>query len=261
MTLMNTFQAIFLGMVEGFSEFLPISSTFHLLLTQQILKIGTDGNIDNFIVIIQSGAIFAAVWLYWRKILFNQKLLKVLLLSFLATGVVGFLGKDLVKAVFFTSHLLQIISFIFVGGLFFLTEYLFKNKKRPKDNDDITIQDALMIGLAQSFALIPGVSRSGAVILFMTWKGFNRSQSAEYSFMLGIPTIFAASIFDLADLIGSNQNFNDLTRYLIVGWVVAFIVALLSIKWLIVYLQKNTLNLFGWYRMVVGLLALLFLGK
>jgi undecaprenyl-diphosphatase len=258
---MNTFQAIFLGIVEGFSEFLPISSTFHLLLTQQILKIPATTSIDNFIVIIQSGAIFAAVWLYWRKILFNVNLIKILLCSFFATGVIAFLGKDVVKDVFFTNHLLQIFSFILVGLLFFLTEYIYKKKNNQKNNDDITITDALLIGLAQSLALIPGVSRSGAVILFMTWRGFKRSQSAEYSFMLGIPTIFAASIFDMVDLIQSSQNLSDLTSYLIIGWLVAFIVALISIKWLISYLQKNTLNLFGWYRIIVGVLALLLLGK
>ncbi|PIR62413.1 MAG: undecaprenyl-diphosphatase [Candidatus Pacebacteria bacterium CG10_big_fil_rev_8_21_14_0_10_42_12] len=254
---MNIFQAVIFGIVEGISEFLPISSTFHLLLTKDALGLADSFFLNNFIVIIQSGAIFAAIALYAKKILLNRRLIINLLLSFFPTAVIGLLGHSFIKDTLFSSTTTQLVSFIGVGILFLVAEKYFGKKDQLLTSDQITTKDALLIGLAQSFAIIPGVSRSGIVLLFMLWRGYKRSSSAEYTFMLGIPTLLAASALDMLGLIQQTESITPLLMPLAVGWIVSFVVALFAMKWLVEYLKKHSLSIFGWYRIIVGLFLVL----
>lgn len=256
---MSIFHAVIFGIVEGISEFLPISSTFHLLLTKSALGLPDSFFLNSFIVIIQSGAIFAAIALYTKQILLNRRLIINLLLSFFPTAVIGLLGHSFIKDTLFSSTTTQLVSFIGVGVLFLVAEKYFGKKEQLLTSDQITTKDALLIGLAQSFAIIPGVSRSGIVLLFMLWRGYKRSNSAEYTFMLGIPTLLAASAFDLLGLLQQPDSIMPNITPLLVGWLVSFVVALFAMKWLVEYLKNHSLSIFGWYRVIAGVLLGLFI--
>ncbi|MEK7495589.1 MAG: undecaprenyl-diphosphate phosphatase [Patescibacteria group bacterium] len=248
---MNLFNALILGLVEGITEFLPISSTAHLIISSKLLNIPQTEFQKFFEVFIQSGAILAVVIIYWKIILKNKSLFINIILSFIPTAVIGLLLHKVIKGVFFESLTLIAISLFVVGLFFIIFEFLLKNKivKTNKKIIQMTIIQALVIGLGQSLAVVPGVSRAGAVILTMMILGFNREESALYSFVLAVPTLLAASAFDFIKtdqkLIFTGSN----PLFLIVGTVMAFISALLAIKWFIKFLQKNTLTSFGVYRM------------
>ncbi len=251
---MNLINAIILGLIEGVTEFLPISSTAHLIISSKLLNITQTEFQKFFEVFIQSGAILAVVFIYWKVILKNRNLIINVILSFIPTAIVGFLLHKVIKGVFFESFTL-IASSLFVIGLFFIVyEFLLKNKivKTDKKIIQMTILQALLIGVGQSLAVVPGVSRAGAVILTMMILGFNREESALYSFVLAVPTLFAASLFDFiktdSQIIFSGNN----PMFLIVGLITAFLSALLAIKWFIKFLQKNSLTYFGVYRIILA---------
>lgn len=252
---MNIITAIILGLVEGITEFLPISSTAHLIISSKLLNIPQTEFQKFFEVFIQSGAILAVVVIYWQRMINNKTLLKNIVLSFIPTAIIGFLLHKVIKGVFFESFELIGMSLFIVGIFFIVYEYLLKKKivKTEKKIIQMTIIQAVLIGLGQSLAVVPGVSRAGIVILTMMIIGFDREESALYSFVLAVPTLLAASAFDFLKtdpqiiFTGSNPLF------LIVGTVTAFISALLAIKWFIKFLQKNTLTSFGVYRMALSL--------
>lgn len=251
---MNLINAFVLGLVEGVTEFLPISSTAHLIISSKILNIPQTEFQKFFEVFIQSGAILAVVFIYWKIILKNRNLMINLILSFIPTAVVGLLLHKVIKGVFFENFTLIAVS-LFVIGLFFIVFELLLNKKIVKTDKKIikmTIIQALIIGLGQSLAVIPGVSRAGAVILTMMLLGFDREESALYSFVLAVPTLLAASAFDFIKtdpkLIFTGNN----PLFLMTGLVVSFFSALFAIKWFVGYLQKNSLTYFGVYRMALA---------
>lgn len=251
---MNLINAFVLGIVEGVTEFLPISSTAHLIISSKLLNIPQTEFQKFFEVFIQSGAILAVVFIYLKVILRNKRILINIILSFIPTAVVGFLLHKVIKGVFFES-LMLIASSLFIVGLFFIIfEFLFKKKivKTNKKIIQITILQALLIGVGQSLAVVPGVSRAGSVILTMMIMGFNREESALYSFLLAVPTLFAASALDLIKtnplLIVSGNNL----LFLAIGTITSFISALLAVKWFIKFLQKNSLTGFGVYRIVLA---------
>jgi len=255
---MTIVQSIILGIIEGITEFLPISSTFHLIWSSQFLGLVQTDFIKLFEVCIQAGAIIAVVFLYWKEILTQKQLLIKLVLSFIPTAGVGFLLYEVIKGVFFERILFTTSVFVMVGIAFLIVEYLIAKGKIKIQNsiEHISYKQALFIGLFQSFAVVPGVSRAGAVLIGMLFLGYRRDESAKYSFMLSIPTILAASLFDLykmRDLFVGKMN--ELS-FLVVGAVIAFIAAIFSIKWLISYLQKNSLKVFGWYRILIGIILL-----
>lgn len=253
---MNFINALILGLVEGVTEFLPISSTAHLIITSKLLNISQTEFQKFFEVFIQSGAILAVVLIYWKTILKNKQLMVNIILSFIPTAIVGFLLRKVIKNVFFQSFTLIAISLFVVGLLFIIFEFLLKKKiiKTDKKINQMTIIQALMIGLGQSLAVVPGVSRAGIVILTMMILGFDREESALYSFVLAVPTLLAASAFDFLKtnpkIIFSGSN----PLFLLTGLVVSFFSALLAIKWFIGYLQKNSLTYFGVYRVTLALL-------
>ena len=208
-----------------------------------------------FEVFIQSGAILAVVFIYWKIILKNRNLMINIILSFIPTAIVGFLLRKVIKGVFFESFTLIAASLFIIGLFFIIFEFLLKKKiiKTDKKIIQMTIIQALIIGLGQSLAVVPGVSRAGAVILTMMLLGFNREESALYSFVLAVPTLLAASAFDFIKtdpkliFVGNNLLF------LSIGSVVSFFSALLAIKWFIGFLQKNSLSYFGVYRIMLSI--------
>lgn len=253
---MNTTTAAILGVVEGLTEFLPISSTFHLILTSNLLRLSQSDFLKLFEVVIQAGAVLSVATLYFRKIYQSRQLSLQLLSSFIPTAVVGMILYKVIKNVFFNAPILQLTVFVIVGLLFVLVEKLISRSKKPALSlAQLSLKQALVIGLAQSAAVIPGVSRSGAVLLTMLVLGFDRSQSADYAFMLSLPTILAAAGLDLLKSYHALSGL-DTGSYLslLVGIVISYLTALWVMRWLIQYLKSHTLEIFGYYRLALGLL-------
>jgi len=253
---MNIINVIILGIVEGITEFLPISSTAHLIITSKLLNISQTEFQKFFEVFIQSGAILAVVFIYFSYVFKNKELIKKVIISFIPTAIVGFLLHKIIKTIFFNSFNLIIASLFFIGLFFIIFEYLVKSKKiiLKKNLNQLTILDTIVIGLAQSLAVVPGVSRAGIVMLTMMGRGFKREESATYSFLLAVPTILAASGLDLYKSKDFFSFFSVDGLTLMVGFVVSFITALIAIKWFIGFLQKNSLSYFGVYRIVLALM-------
>ncbi|MFZ2199349.1 MAG: undecaprenyl-diphosphate phosphatase [Microgenomates group bacterium] len=253
---MNYFHALILGIIEGLTEFLPVSSTFHLIITSKILGLASSDFIKMFEVVIQSGAIFALVFIYLKTLFSNKKLFINVMSSFVPTAIVGFVLHKIIKTIFFESNILMLGMFVGIGLLFLLVEKL--NLNLSKNIESLTIKQAIMIGLAQSLSVIPGVSRAGSVIVAMMLMGYKRNESAKYTFLLSLPTIFAASALDLyqnRELLISLQNGYLL---ILVGFVVSLIVAYLVVKWFLQYLSNHTLAIFGWYRLIMALILVIF---
>lgn len=257
---MDVIQVLILAVVEGITEFLPVSSTFHLIMTARLLGMGGGDFQKMFEVVVQSGAILAVVWLYRDRLRTDRDLLLKTALAFLPTALLGALLYKTVKSVFFEAYTVMVLIFVAVGVAFLVFEILVKKGVlRPiKDIALLTWRDAFLIGLFQAASFLPGVSRAGAVILTMMVLGYKRSDSAFFSFFLSIPTLLSAGLYDLYKsrdlLLHSGSN----ALLLVLGMAVAFVIAFFAMKWLIGYLQRHSLNLFGWYRIAAGLAALLF---
>ena len=248
--------AVILGIVEGLTEFLPISSTAHLIISSRLLNIPQTEFQKFFEVFIQAGAILSVVFLYFNYAFKNPLLIKKVAASFLPTALVGFLLHKIIKEVFFESFALIIGSLVVIGLLFIVVEYLIKNKKieLSKTIKNLSWTDALIIGLGQSLAVIPGISRAGIVILAMMVKGYRRDEAAVYSFLLAVPTIIAAAGYDLLKTDFAVLSEQDNILFLSAGFVVSFITAYISVKWLIGYLKKHSLIPFGVYRILLVIL-------
>jgi len=256
---MTILHAITLGIVEGLTEFLPVSSTAHLIIVSKFLKLPQTDFQKLFEVFIQSGAILAVVILYFRYILKNKHLINKLMISFFPTAVVGFLLYKVIKNIFFESFNLIIIALIVVGLSFLMIEYLIKTHKIKlrKDIKKITSYDAVIIGLVQSIAVIPGVSRSGIVMLVMMMRGYRRDQAAQYSFLLAAPTIFAASAYDFIQMRLVITTSTQYLPMLLIGFIVSFLIAYVVMKWFINYLRNNSLFYFGIYRIGLAIILLI----
>lgn len=258
---MQIYQAILLGIIEGLTEFLPISSTFHLIFAASFIGLEQTEFLKFFTVFIQAGGILAVLFLYGKELWQDHSLIKKISLSFIPTALLGFLLYPVIKNTFFESDLLMIAVFIIFGLIFIFYEKYLKNKdsKIKSDINDLTWKQSFMIGLAQALSVIPGVSRSGIIILFMMMLGQKRSSAAKYSFLLAIPTILGTAIFDL---IKTNKEFTisnlEITS-LAAGFLTSFVVSLFVLRWFIGYLQKNSLASFGYYRLALGLLLLFLL--
>jgi len=254
---MDIIQAIIIGIIEGFTEFLPISSTGHMIVASEFLGIEQSAVIKAYEVIIQFSAILAVMLLYREKINLKEIVLwQKLITAFLPLAIVGFLLKDWVKEFFNIST----VAWMFIiGGIIFIVVEYFHNdeEKETKEVDDVSWKQALIIGFGQILSLIPGTSRAGATIIAGMLGGVSRKASTEFSFLLAIPVMMAVSGYDLLkhykDFIGA-----DLTAF-VVGFVVAFVVAYATIKLFIVFLQRFTFVAFGIYRIVFGIILLMIL--
>ena len=259
-------QAAFLGIVEGLTEFLPVSSTGHLIVAAELVGF-RDATSDTFVVAIQAGAIFAVCWYYRMRIakvlcgLFSepvqQRLAINTLVAFMPAAVVGVLVSDLLKTYLFNP--LTVATALVIGGLLILyvehRHNKFSMEPRVRDMDDMTWKDALKVGIAQCFAMIPGTSRSGATIIGGLVCGLSRKAATEFSFFLAIPTIFGATVWDLWQ--AREQIAAANLPALVVGTVVSFFSALVVVHWLIRFVSRHDFRGFGWYRIVFGGVILL----
>ena len=252
---MDTLQAIILGFVEGFTEFLPISSTGHMIVVSQWLGLPQDSVNKAFEVIIQLAAILAVVAKYRDKFtLRHLELWKKLVLAFIPVGVVGLLFYKQIKGMF--SVEIVAVMFIIGGIVFLIVERFYKEEAAHVTNvEDLNYRQALWIGVAQVFSLIPGTSRAGATIVGGMLTGLNRTASAEFSFLLALPVMAAASGLDLLKHYREFQDSNLL--HLGIGFAVAFGVAYITMKLFISFLARFTFVSFGVYRILFGALLLL----
>jgi undecaprenyl-diphosphatase len=250
---MHIFQAIIIAIVEGITEFLPISSTGHMIITQKLLGIEPDSFVKLFTVNIQFGAILSVVVLYWRRFFQTLDFYIKLFIAFLPAAILGFLFSGYIDKML-ESVLVVAISLV-LGGIFLLFVDSLFNK--PSEDQKISFTKAIIIGLFQTIAMIPGVSRSAATIVGGLTQKLSRKNATEFSFFLAVPTMFAASAYEMIKSYKSIQPQH--INILLIGNVVAFLVAMLAIKGFISFLTKHGFKVFGYYRIIVGVIILILL--
>ncbi len=247
---MDLLHAAILGIVEGLGEFLPISSTAHVVFAAKILNIAQSDFTKTFEIAIQSGAILAVVILYAKKLLIERKVLEKVLFAFVPTAILGFIFYKIIKQLLIGNILISLIA-LFVGGLLIIYfERLFKKRENNLTIKQLNNFQAVLIGVSQSIAVIPGVSRSAATILPSMFFGLSRKEAVEFSFMLAIPTMFAATGYDLLKNIKLLTSSN--VGILSIGFVVSFITAVVTVKWFLQFVKTNTLIPFAIYRILIA---------
>lgn len=256
MTLIHT---IILGVVEGITEFLPISSTAHLQITHSLLQIPTTEFVKSFEIAIQLGAILAVLLLYSKKILSSFAYFKNIMIAFVPTAIIGFALYKIIKSFLLGNIWLAAIMLV-LGGIIIIVY-----ERKQKGNTDeaiserkienLSTKELLIVGLAQALAVVPGVSRSGAVIIGGRMLGLPKILITEFSFLLAIPTMFAATAYDLlkSGFAFTGSEWGSIG----IGFVVAFVTALVVVKWLLSYVRNHSFEVFGWYRIAFGLVVLL----
>lgn len=263
-------KAIIMGVVEGITEFLPISSTGYLILTADLLDFWTKDKADLFVVVIQLGAILAVIYEYWGRLwhslmglvtgkavvdMTNPKQLGLsLIVATIPVMVMGIVFADVIKAYLFSPMVVAVM--LIMGGLL-----IFYVEKRPqpiiaKEAEQVSLKTAMMIGLFQCLALVPGTSRSGATIIGALWLGVSRKAAAEFSFFLGIPVIVGAGLLDLLEHQDTLTHTQD-WWVLGAGVLVSFVVALLCIRWMVAWVSRRDFTIFAWLRIMTGVVVLL----
>ncbi|MBI4310016.1 MAG: undecaprenyl-diphosphate phosphatase [Candidatus Omnitrophica bacterium] len=252
---MDITHAIILAVVEGLTEFLPVSSTGHMIIASQLLHMPQTEFLKTFEIAIQLGAIGAVFSLYWRVFLLDWEVGKKVMAAFIPTAVIGFFLYKAIKQ-FLLGNMMVVAVAMLLGGIFLVVfELLYKGKQgNIQGMDRITYTQAITIGLCQALAVIPGVSRSAATIVGGLMLGISRRAIVEFSFLLAVPTMLAATALDLLKS-SSSISFAD-AGVLGVGFGTAFIVAFATVKFLLCYVQANDFIPFGIYRIVVGMVLL-----
>lgn len=257
-------KALVMGIVEGLTEFLPISSTGHLILTASLLDF-TGDKVKVFEIAIQAGAMLAVCWEYRARIISvlsglfsddkSQRFVLNLVIAFIPAALLGLLFSSMIKEALFAP--VPVATAFIVGGLIILwVERRHKNRlgSRVESVDDMSAMDAFKVGCAQAFALIPGTSRSGATIIGGMMFGLSRKAATEFSFFLAIPTLFAATIYSIykeRDLLSAAD-----LPWFSVGAVSAFVSAFFCVRWLLRYISSHDFTIFAWYRIVFGLIVI-----
>ncbi len=251
---MTILHAVLLGIVEGISEFLPISSTAHLILSADLLGITRTPFRATFEIFIQLGAILAVVVLYWRSLLQSRAVLVRVFIAFLPTAVIGLLLHKFVKMYLFDNRSVVLWA-LFLGGIVILLFERWHDDERSevKDMEQIPLWTAAMIGVCQAVAIVPGVSRSAATIIGGMALGIRRRTIVDFTFLLAIPTMLAATLYDLYKSAGSFSS-NQFTL-LGVGLVVSFVSALFVIRWFLGYIRHHSFAAFGIYRIAIALIG------
>ncbi|MDO9261260.1 MAG: undecaprenyl-diphosphate phosphatase [Flavobacteriaceae bacterium] len=254
---MSYLQAILIAIIEGITEFLPISSTGHMIIASSFMKIAQDDFTKLFIIVIQLGAILSVIILYWKRFFQSVDFYFKLLVAFIPAVVLGLFFNNLINDLL-ESPVTVAISLVLGGFILLKVDSWFPDTEETITNTDVSYITALKIGLFQTIAMIPGVSRSGATIVGGMSQKLCRRAAAEFSFFLAIPTMLGATCLKLYDYFNNgfeltSQQFN----ILIIGNIVAFLVAMIAIKFFIDYLSKHGFKIFGYYRIIIGIALLL----
>ncbi len=255
---MSILESIIIAIVEGITEFLPVSSTGHMIIAQSLLGMESTEFVKAFTINIQFGAILSVIVLYWKRFFQTVDFYVKLLIAFLPAAVIGFLASDYIDAMLESVFVVAVM--LVIGGVFML--FVDKWFNKPEENQEMDWKRALKIGFFQCIAMIPGVSRSMATIVGGMSTKLSRQNAAEFSFFLAVPTMAAASGYKLMKLINEPngvQLLSDNLLTLLIGNAVAFIVAMAAIKFFIGYVTKFGFKAFGYYRIVVGVVLLVLL--
>ncbi|KGI56270.1 undecaprenyl-diphosphate phosphatase [Campylobacter sp. MIT 97-5078] len=251
----DIFNALILGVVEGLTEFLPVSSTGHMILTTSVLNMQVNDFWRSFLIIIQLGSILAVIFVFWQKLSQSLEIWLKLAVGFIPTGIIGLSVSSFVDTLF--HPFIVVFMLIFGGFVFIFIEKAHKNKAYAINTlDEVSFKHAFFIGLIQSLAMIPGTSRSGASIVGGLMSGLNRKTATEFSFLLAIPTMFMAAGYD------TFKNYEILLAQnafvpLFIGFITAFVVAVFVIKFFLKFISKFDFVPFGYYRIILGLLFLI----
>jgi len=252
---MSVFEAIALAIVEGLTEFLPISSTGHMIIVSSWLGIAADPFVKTYTVAIQLGAIASVLILYWKRFFQSINFYVKLLLAFIPAAVIGLLLNDYIDQLLERVEVVAVM--LILGGILFLfLDNLFNNTNNTQQEPSNL--SAIKIGFFQCIAMMPGVSRSAATIIGGLTQKLSKTAAAEFSFFLAVPTMFAATAYKLLKYYKAGNGFSSQEiSILAVGNVVAFIVAMLSIRWLIYSISKYGFKFFGYYRIALGIIILI----
>lgn len=252
---MSLVQAIILAIIEGITEFLPISSTGHMIIGSTAMGIAADPFVKAFTIAIQLGAITSVIVLYWKRFWQSLKFYYVLAVAFIPAAIIGFLLNDVIDALLERA---DVVGWMLIaGGVVLLFVDKFFARTVEHGSSAVSYPRGLKIGLFQCLALIPGVSRAAATIIGGLAVGLNRRTAAEFSFFLAIPTMLAATVYKLGKFYLDGNTFGeDQWMLLAVGNIIAFLVAMAAIKLFIGYLTRHGFRVFGYYRIAVGLIIL-----
>ncbi|MBM3283886.1 undecaprenyl-diphosphatase UppP [Candidatus Gottesmanbacteria bacterium] len=256
---MSYFHAGLLSIVEGITEFLPISSTGHLILAGRILSLDQTEFMKSFEIIIQLGAILAVIILYWKTLLSNTRVWQRILIAFAPTAILGFSLYKYIKHFLLGNTSITLVS-LFIGGIvLILLEKAYREEKYISGKiEKLSYKKAFLIGLFQSISMIPGVSRAAATIFGGLFLGLPRKNAVEFSFLLAIPTMLAAAILDIYK---SHMNFTSYEySFLTIGFLGSFVTAYFTVKYFLKYIQSHTFIPFGIYRIVLAILFFLMVG-
>lgn len=253
---MTYLQALVIAIIEGLTEFLPVSSTGHMILASSLMDIKDKEFAKTYEIVIQFGAILSVLVLYIKRFFTGINIYIKLFVAFLPTAIVGLLAYKTIKAYLFNPYVVSVS--LIAGGVVLILLDKWSEKKRSvyRNTDDISLINAAKIGAFQCISMIPGVSRSAATIFGGIFSGFDRKQAAEFSFLLAIPTMFAATGKDLwesKDLITAGN-----IQMLLFGGAVAFVVALFAVKAFVSFLTKHGFKAFGYYRIIIGIAFLVY---
>lgn len=255
---MSILETIIIAIVEGLTEFLPVSSTGHMIIAQNLLGVESTDFVKAFTVIIQFGAILSVLVLYWKRFFQSWNFYLKLLVGFLPAAFFGLLFSDKIDELLENVQVVSIM--LILGGIVML--FMDKWFNKPKEDQEITLKNSFIIGFFQCIAMIPGVSRSMATIFGGMAQGLTRKNAAEFSFFLAVPTMAAATGYKLLKFFLEPGGVDILTENLgtlILGNIVAFIVAMLAIKFFIGFITKYGFKFFGWYRIIIGSIILILL--
>jgi undecaprenyl-diphosphatase len=251
---MGYLEAVVLALVEGITEYLPVSSTGHMIIASSIMGIQSNEFVKMFTVAIQFGAILSVIFIYWKKFIKSFDFYFKLGVAFLPAALIGFLFNDMIDAML--ENVIVVAISLLLGGIILLFVDKWFEHNETNGQTDVNYNTALKIGFFQVIAMIPGVSRSAATIIGGLTQKLNRKTAAEFSFFLAVPTMFAATLYKMYKYQKEIGFTSDDVPVLAVGNAVAFIVAWIAIKGFIAFLTKNGFKLFGWYRIIIGAIIL-----
>jgi undecaprenyl-diphosphatase len=256
---MSSIVVFILSLIEGLTEFLPVSSTGHLIIASSFLNLEKEPFVIQFNIIIQFGAILSVLFLYWRKFIPNWTFYKKLAIAFLPAAIIGLLIKNKIDALL--ESITVVAWALIIGGifLFFLDSKKSSTYTGGKNLDEITLKDALIIGLTQCFAFIPGVSRAAATIIGGRLMGLNQKTATEFSFFLAVPTLSGAALLKTLKILPTIEP--NQIQILALGTILSFLFALAAIKTFISLVSKGAFKWFGIYRIILGLIVLLYFKK